>query len=92
MSTTILELSEDLTCVLQTIEQPLEQTVRELIVLELYRQRRISGGKAAELLGVPKVDFIRHSSALGIPYVDMTRDEFEREMAEVEKITLEHRL
>jgi len=24
------------------------------------------------------------------PYIDLTREEFEREMAEVEKITLEH--
>lgn len=91
MSITTLELGEDLTRVLQTLERPLEQMARELIVLELYREHRISSGKAAELLGTSKIDFIKHASSLGIPYIDMSREEFEREMAEVEEITLERR-
>jgi predicted HTH domain antitoxin len=92
MSTTTLQLGEDLSRVLQTFERPLEQMARELIVLELYRRHRISSGKAAELLGTPKIDFIQYASSLGIPYIDMSSEEFEEEMAEVEKITLEHRL
>ena len=92
MRTTILNLGEDLVRILQTLDRPLEQTAREFIVLELYRQRQISSGKAAALLDTPRIDFIKYASSLGIPYIDMTGEEFEREMAEVEKITLEHRL
>jgi predicted HTH domain antitoxin len=33
------------------------QVGREMIVLELYRREKISGGKAAELLGVSLYDF-----------------------------------
>jgi predicted HTH domain antitoxin len=33
------------------------QVGREIIVLELYRREKISGGKAAELLGVPLYHF-----------------------------------
>ena len=38
-----------------------------------------SSGKAAELLGVPRLDFIRHASGLGIPLFEMTPDEWEAE-------------
>ena len=31
------------------------------------------------LLGMPRLDFIKHASKLGIPYIDMTSDEWERE-------------
>jgi hypothetical protein len=61
-----LELGEDLASVLQTIDQPIERTARELVVLELYRQGRLSGDKAAEILGVSKTDFIKHVSDLGM--------------------------
>ena len=52
-----------------------------MIVLELYRRGSISSGKAAELLAMPRLDFIRHASSLGIPHVDMTQDEWEAEKA-----------
>ena len=52
-----------------------------MIVLELYRRGTISSGKAAELLDMPRLDFIRHASHLGIPHIDMTPDEWEAEKA-----------
>jgi predicted HTH domain antitoxin len=48
--------------------QPVEQVAREIIVLELYRRDLISSGKAAALLGVPRLDFIQRASELGVPY------------------------
>ena len=50
-----------------------------MIVLELYRRGSISSGKAAELLAMPRLDFIRHASRLRIPHIDMTPDEWEAE-------------
>jgi hypothetical protein len=69
----------------------MQQTARELIVLALHRERRISSGKAAELLRIPKELFITRSSEVGIPVIDMAMEEFESELSEAEKILLERR-
>ena len=62
---------------------PLEAFAEELVVLELYRRRQISSGKAAELLEMERVSFIQYASRLGIPFFDMTQQEFE---AEIERL------
>jgi predicted HTH domain antitoxin len=57
-----------------------------MIVLELYPRGTISSGKAAELLGMQRIDFIQHASRLGIPYIAMTEDEWKAEMANLESL------
>jgi predicted HTH domain antitoxin len=79
MNTVRLDLEEDLVALLQLWNQPVQQTARELMVLELYRRGTISSGKAAELLGMSRWEFIAHASRLGIPYFAMTEDEWETE-------------
>ena len=54
MSTVTVSLDDDVVALLHGLNQPVQQTVREMIVLELYRQHRISSGKAAELLGISR--------------------------------------
>ena len=58
---------------------PPEDAARELIVLELYREGRVSGGKAAELLGITLETFLKRAGDLGIPCFDMPDDEWARE-------------
>jgi len=84
MSTVKIDVDESLAELPHQRNQPMEDAAREMIVLELYRRGSVSSGKAAELLGLPRLDFIRHASRLGIPYIDMTSDEWQ-----VEKATLE---
>ena len=52
-----------------------------MIVFELYRRNLVSSGKAAELLGVPGLEFIQRTSELGIPYFCFTEDEWQAELA-----------
>ena len=80
MSATV-KIEDSLAALLHQTNQPLDQSAREMIVLELYRRGSISSGKAGELLGMSRFDFIRHASRLGIPYLDMTADEWEAEKA-----------
>jgi predicted HTH domain antitoxin len=68
------------------IDRPLEDNARESIVLELYRQGKISSGKAAELLGMPRIAFIQHASDLGIPFFDMTEEEWRAEVDQARKL------
>jgi predicted HTH domain antitoxin len=66
------------------LSTPTDAAASELIVLELYRQRRISRGKAAELLGVPLAGFLERAAHADIPYFDLTSDELRREIESAE--------
>ena len=81
-----IEIDEQLAALLHSLNQPVAQAARELIVLELYRRRLISSGKAGELLGMTRRDFVGHASHLGIPYYDMSEDEWAREAALSEQL------
>lgn len=51
----------------------LEATRRaqEWVILELYREESISAGKAAEILGMSKLEFIELLNSREIPYLDL---------------------
>lgn len=57
-----------------------DAAVNELIVLDLYRRKRISRGRAAELLSEPLERFLQRASLAGIPYLDLTSDELRSEL------------
>ena len=80
MTTIKVPLEEDVVALLQQSGQPAEQAVRELVVLELYRQGRISSGKGAELLGMTRLAFIQYSGERGIPYFNLTPEELDEEL------------
>ena len=61
-----MQIGDDLRSLLETTDRSPEQTALEIIVEELYRQSRISNGKAAELLDMPGVQFIQRASELGV--------------------------
>jgi len=82
MASINIEIGEELSALLQKLGQPVEQAAREMIVLELYRRSLISSGKAAELLGLARLDFIQRASDLGIPYFRFTENEWQAEVTE----------
>jgi predicted HTH domain antitoxin len=86
MSTIRLDLEDDLVALLYQLNQPVERAALELMVLELYRRGMISSGKASEMLGMSRWEFIRHASHLGIPYFEMTEDEWKAERSQSEKL------
>lgn len=81
-----VELDQDLVDLLENLHRPVKQAARELIVLELYRQGEVTSGKAAELLGLQREEFIRHASKQGIPYFQLEGDELEREIEASKKL------
>jgi len=52
-----------------------ERRLKEWLVLSLYTEDRISTGKAAKLLGIPRLAFIDMLSRWGIAYLDLDTDE-----------------
>jgi predicted HTH domain antitoxin len=86
MTTVQLELGQELLELLQSLDRPVQQSARELIILELYRQGRIAAGKAAELLGIGRSDFLQFASQVGVPYFEMTTQEWNDEVSESREI------
>lgn len=81
-----ITLDDELLGVLSLLDQPLEQAVRELIALELYRRGTISSGKAAQLLGMTKREFIQYSGKLGIPFFRLSDEELDAEIERVRSL------
>ena len=80
MSTVTVELDHDLVNLFHDVRGRPEEKLQEYLVLELYRRREVSSGKAAEWLGMGRVEFIRYASRLGIPYVDLDDQELQAEI------------
>jgi predicted HTH domain antitoxin len=86
MNTITLNLEDELAALLQGMDQPAPQAIREMVVLELYRRGTISSGKAAQLLKMTRWEFIRYASRLGIAFFDMTTDEWQSEKDLIETL------
>ncbi len=83
MSKVICDLPAEVLAVLRELGEP-ETSVKECVVFELYRRSLLSSGKAAELLGMERLEFIRYTGRLGIPYLRMTKDEWAEELCQVQ--------
>ena len=84
MSKVICDLPAEVLAVLRELGEP-ETSVKECVVFELYRRSLLSSGKAAELLGMERLEFIRYTGRLGIPYLRMTQDEWTEELRQVQE-------
>jgi predicted HTH domain antitoxin len=83
METMVLEvpLSKDLFIMLGFSRAEAVEALKEFSVLGLYLERRISAGKAAELMGIRKRDFIRLLARKGISYFDYSAEELEEDFS-----------
>lgn len=64
-----------------------EQFKRNAMMLYPYIQNgTISYGKAAEILGVFKMNLITLYGKMGLPYIDMSDEEIEEELAMVNEL------
>ena len=81
-----LNLPQELIPILEANEAELEGRILELIVLELVRQQRISTGKAAELLGISKWEFVSKMGENNIPYFTESSEEFVSQVETVQRI------
>ena len=77
-----IPFSKDLAALLGTEGQAAEKA-RELIILGLYQEGRISGGKAAELLGLTRLGFVSLLTRKGMDYFRLAPDEWADEVATV---------
>lgn len=86
MSAISINLEDEVASLLQATNLPVHQAAREFIILELYRRGTVSSGKAAELLAMSRLEFVRYASRLGISFFDMTEDEWRTERLQAQAL------
>ena len=72
---------DELAALLEASGGPLEETTREMLVMELLRRGTISTAKAPGLLGLTRVELARRASDLGIPCFLLNKEDWEAEKA-----------
>lgn len=77
-----INLPSDLLSLLRLSQQQMVQEVQQWVALELFRSRRISAGKAAEVAGVSLFEFMNIAQQYNVPWADYTDEELEVEIAE----------
>ena len=74
-----------------TVKNENAELMRNAMILFPYIQNEtISHGKAAQILGIHKMDLIALYSNLGIPYFDQTKEELESDIATLRKLRDRH--
>lgn len=82
-----VELPSDLVLALNVEPSELGRRAREWILLELFQEGIISAGKAAEVLGLTKSGFLQLLDLHGLPYLDASYEELERQVDVASKAT-----
>lgn len=85
MSQVPIMIDADVVELLGDSPEQIERSVLEVLVLDLYRRREISAGRAAEILNVDELAFIRWSGSLGIPYFDTTPEDWKNQLRAITK-------
>ena len=57
-----------------------------MMLYPLIQNLTISHGRAADILGVHKIDLIEFYGSMGIPYLNQTEEEFLSDLSTIEKV------
>ena len=80
MTRVTIELPDSVFSSLRRSPREVEQEVRLAAAVDWYRRGVISQGRAAEIAGVPRADFIDALAARGIEVVQVDFDALDREL------------
>lgn len=69
-------------------KEDVQNYVEEWLVLSLFTQERISSGKAAQLLNISRIEFLKLLQHYHINYFNYTDEELSEEFAAVKNLTL----
>ena len=77
-----LEVPSDLLTLLRKSRREMERDAQLWVMLELFRHRKVSAGKAAELAGISLSEFMDAAREHSIEWVSYTDEELETELRE----------
>ena len=76
----IVNYPEKLPDALQQSSEQFEREAKMAMVVKLYEMKRISGGTAAALVGVERVEFLLDLHRYGVAAIDLSTDELQADL------------
>lgn len=70
-------------------QDQVQQNVKEWLVLSLFTDDLISSGKAAKLLNISRVEFLKLLQKRGIAYINYSQQELDEEFTAVKSLNIE---
>ena len=77
-----LEIPEEILLAAQMDTKRMGDEMRKLAAFELFAQRRLSSGKAAQLAGMPRISFLLEAGRRGIEWMPYDTEELSKELQE----------
>lgn len=68
--------------------QDIEHRITEWLALSLFTEGKVSSGKAANLLGISRIQFLDLLRIRGIAYINYTDEEMKAELKAVEELNI----
>lgn len=87
MKALTIRYPDDLHAALDESPEDLEDELRFLLALKLFELRKISSGKAAQVAGMGKIEFLDELGRRGIPVLNLADDELEKEFEDLPSIS-----
>lgn len=84
-----IPISEEMLFVLKKDEKSLQEEARKILALQFFKERKLSLGKAAELAGMDKDDFVILLGKNQIDIYQYTERELEQELDSIDKLAEE---
>jgi len=81
-----VQVPADLAAVLDVSKEQLSREALKLMVFELFREGRISAGKAAALLGISRLTFMELLAERNVPFFNYSEEDLEEELKAIEDI------
>lgn len=75
-----LEIPEEVLISLKESPQEFSKSILMLSAAKLYEMGKLSSGRAAQLAGLSRVEFLQALSRYNVPVFDLSTEELERDM------------
>ena len=79
MEKIILEIPEEILISLKETPVELSKDIRMLAAVKLYEMGKLSSGRAAQLAGISRVNFLQSLSRYGVSMFALTPEELKRD-------------
>jgi predicted HTH domain antitoxin len=76
-----IDLPESVLLATGQSEEEFVQESKLVLALRLFEQGKISSGRAADLCGLPRADFLFAAGRAGVPVADLDAAELDREFS-----------
>ncbi len=80
MAVVSIEMPDEMIAYAKPSDKEEQLKINAMILFPYIQQGTISHGRAAEILGIFKIDLIKLYGKMGLPYIEMSDDEIEEEL------------